>query len=106
MLTKALIEEITLIAEAGDTSDALDLSRQLIRAGSTKRAIDVRRTVVKGEIDRDALRALAVTIAEDEVRALDAHRRQLRSLAREARTLGMPAFMQEAANLMVAAAHA
>ncbi|MEV6738670.1 hypothetical protein AB0N14_17745 [Streptomyces sp. NPDC051104] len=93
MSIQTLIEDITLVAEAGDADDALDLSRQLIRAGNTKRAIDVRRAVTKGVLDRDVLRRLAVTIAEDAA----AHQRwvqtEMRSLAREARTLGLPGHM-------------
>lgn len=61
-----LIEEIELIAEAGDTEDALNLSRLLIRTDNVKRAIDVRRTVTNGALDRDGLRKLALQIAEYE----------------------------------------
>lgn len=61
-----LIEEIELIIEAGDTEDALDLSRRLIRKDHVKRAIDVRRTVSNGALDRDGLRKLAIQIAEYE----------------------------------------
>ncbi|MFJ5037974.1 hypothetical protein [Streptomyces parvulus] len=96
MRTQALIDEITLIAEAGDASDALDLSRQLIRSGNTKRAIDVRRAVAKGVLDRDALRQLAVTIARDAASHQQWVQREIGSLAREARSLGLPGFMLDA----------
>ncbi|MFF4292125.1 hypothetical protein ACFY0N_00545 [Streptomyces vinaceus] len=56
-------DEIELVAEAGDPEDALDLSRQLVRAGHAKLAIDVRRAVTGGALDRDALRALAAKTA-------------------------------------------
>ncbi|MFF0395170.1 hypothetical protein ACFYSJ_05190 [Streptomyces sp. NPDC005248] len=91
MSINALIEDIKLVAEAGDTEDALDLSRQLIRKGNTKRAIDVRRTVVRGVLDRDALRKLAVTVAEDAAKHQRWVQTEWASLAREARTLNLPA---------------
>ncbi|MFJ5037973.1 hypothetical protein [Streptomyces parvulus] len=69
-------DEIELVAEAGDASDALDLSRQLIRAGHTKWAIDVRRAVTRDQLDRNMLRKLAKTVAL-----------QLADDYREARTL-------------------
>lgn len=96
MNVPTLIEDINLVAEAGDTEDALDLSRQLIRKGNTKRAIDVRRTVVRGVLDRDALRTLAVTVAEDAVKHQQWVQREMRSLAREARALNMPALFTTA----------
>lgn len=102
MRIETLIENIALVAEAGDAEDALDLSRQLIRKGNTKRAIDVRRTVTRGVLDRDALRKLAVTVAEDAARHQEFVRREMRSLGREARALGMPAHVQDALSLMAA----
>ncbi|MEW2568360.1 hypothetical protein [Streptomyces sp. NPDC047070] len=93
MRVQDLIEEVTLIAEAGDAEDALDLSRQLIRTGNTKRAIDVRRAVAKGVLDRDVLRKLAVTIAQDAAATQQWVQSEIRSLAREARSLGLPDFM-------------
>ncbi|MFC9604577.1 hypothetical protein ACFTTN_14100 [Streptomyces niveus] len=93
-----LIEEIQLIAEAGDAEDALDLSRRLIRKDSVKRAIDVRRTVSNGVIDRDGLRKLAVQIAEYEaeqsVRMLKAQQaliREIGAIVRITRQLTLPA---------------
>ncbi|MFF1834198.1 MULTISPECIES: hypothetical protein [unclassified Streptomyces] len=91
MRIETLIEDITLVAEAGDAEDALDLSRQLIRKGNTKRAIDVRRTVVRGVLDRAALRKLAVTVAEDAAKHQRWVQAEWSSLAREARTLNLPA---------------
>ncbi|MFB8347948.1 hypothetical protein [Streptomyces niveus] len=93
-----LIEEIQLIAEAGDAEDALDLSRRLIRKDSVKRAIDVRRTVSNGVINRDGLRKLAVQIAEYEVeqsmrmlKAQEALIREIGAIARITRQLTLPA---------------
>lgn len=79
-----LIENIELIAGAGDTEDALDLSRQLIRTGNTKRAIDVRRTIVRGVLDREALAQLAVTVAEDNARHQQWAYAEMTTLARQA----------------------
>lgn len=59
-----LIEEITLVAEAGDASDALDLVRQLTRAGHTEYAIEARRAVNSGQLDRNALLTLASGITQ------------------------------------------
>ncbi|MFE4796211.1 hypothetical protein ACFRFL_14105 [Streptomyces sp. NPDC056708] len=64
MKATELIEEIDLIVGAGDAEDALNLSRRLIRMNQVKWAVDVRRTVSGGLLSQDALRELAVQIAE------------------------------------------
>ncbi|WP_228994705.1 hypothetical protein [Streptomyces sp. DH8] len=56
---------IELVAEEGTAEDALDLSRQMVRAGDVKTAIDIRRTVAGGTLDRAALRKVARTVAAD-----------------------------------------
>ncbi|MFJ1607006.1 hypothetical protein ACIOHS_27085 [Streptomyces sp. NPDC088253] len=58
-------EEIELIVEAGDASDALDLARTLTRQGSTELAIQIRRTVTGHKLDRDALRAVGANLARE-----------------------------------------
>ncbi|WNI20381.1 hypothetical protein [Actinacidiphila sp. ITFR-21] len=95
MNIKALIEEITLVAEAGDAEDALDLSRQLIRQGDVKRGIDVRRSVSKGALDRDFLRRLAVTVAEEAVAHQVWMQQEFRWLVSEGRALGAPAGLMD-----------
>ncbi|MFF0092725.1 hypothetical protein ACFYSF_22570 [Streptomyces canus] len=64
MYAETLIEEINLIAEAGDASDALDLVRTLTREENTASAIEIRRTVNGENLDRDALRKVASGIAQ------------------------------------------
>ncbi|WP_439082104.1 hypothetical protein [Streptomyces sp. WL006] len=68
---------VDLVAEGGGAGDALDLSRQLIRAGDVKTAIDVRRTVAGGTLDRAALRKVARTVAADARRKYQEARRLL-----------------------------
>lgn len=87
MSIKTLIEDITLVTEAGDTEDALDLSRELVRAGHVKHAIDVRRSVTKGVLDRDFLLNLAATITEDTASHQDWIAREAFALLAEARDL-------------------
>ncbi|GGZ73142.1 hypothetical protein ACFOOM_01030 [Streptomyces echinoruber] len=64
MKVTEVIEEIELIVEVGEAADALDLSRRLAGEHHTNWAIGVRRTVARGELDRNALRAVADRIAE------------------------------------------
>ncbi|MFC8889535.1 hypothetical protein ACFT54_09985 [Streptomyces cinereoruber] len=67
---------IALVADDGDSSDALDLCGRLTRDGHTKQAIDVRRAITRGVLDRAVLRKVAEGFAC-----------QLREEYREARTL-------------------
>lgn len=84
MPTAALCEEILMIAGAGDASDALDLSRRLVREDrNPTRAIAVRRTVTRGELDRDALRRVGEGIAEDAARQGEWVWVEMRVVARE-----------------------
>ncbi|MGW3445653.1 hypothetical protein [Streptomyces sp. NPDC001076] len=59
----SITEEIELIAEIGEAGDALTLAKRLAAGEQTAWAIDVRRTVTRGELDRDALRAVGGRIA-------------------------------------------
>ncbi|KQW13545.1 hypothetical protein [Streptomyces sp. Root369] len=63
MSIQSLIEDINLVAEAGDASDARDLARKLVREGDTATSIKVRRTVTGENLDRSALRAIGQGIA-------------------------------------------
>ncbi|MEU7323378.1 hypothetical protein ABZ682_22925 [Streptomyces griseoviridis] len=64
--TTAICEEVELVAEAGDASDALDLVRKLIRQDSAELAIKIRRTVAGQKLDRDALRAVGADLAREQ----------------------------------------
>ncbi|MFE3033036.1 hypothetical protein ACFXKY_15500 [Streptomyces canus] len=64
MNAASITEEIELIVEIGEADDALTLAKRLAADEQTAWAIDVRRTVKRGELDRDALRAVGGRIAE------------------------------------------
>ncbi|MFE2424998.1 hypothetical protein [Streptomyces hokutonensis] len=58
MNAASITEEIELIVEIGEAGDALALAKRLAADEQTAWAIDVRRTVTRGELDRNALRAV------------------------------------------------
>lgn len=69
-----LLEEIELIAGAGDADDALDLVRRLIRSERVAWAVEIRRSVTKGQLDAERLVAAGETIRQKAI----AHREQAR----------------------------
>ncbi|MFJ5532423.1 hypothetical protein [Streptomyces sp. NPDC093261] len=71
-MTTPLIDQIELIAEAGDPEDLRELVRDLSRSGiqaDVQLAIDLRRAIKGDQMDRDKLRAKAGDLKDANARA-------------------------------------
>jgi hypothetical protein len=77
-----LLEEIELIAGAGDASDALDLVKRLTRSEQVAWACEIRRSVSKGELDAERLIAAGETIRQRAIQHREQARRDLMAATR------------------------
>ncbi|MEU1852902.1 hypothetical protein ABZ499_27460 [Streptomyces sp. NPDC019990] len=88
MFLTTLLDEIELIAGAGDADDALDLAKRLIRSNQVAWACEIRRSVSNGELDADRLIAAGENIRQKSMQDSEQARRDLRKATRDLLAVG------------------